>query len=51
MALADLFSFFAAAPSEPRVRELAERLTVLFIPMLNPDGRSASSAATRRAST
>ncbi|MFO7259867.1 MAG: serine hydrolase [bacterium] len=38
MALADIFSFFAAAPSDPRVRQLEERLTVLFIPMLNPDG-------------
>src|SRR5690606_25450752 len=38
MALADIFAYFAAAPSEPRVRRLAERLTVLFIPMLNPDG-------------
>ena len=38
MALADIFSFFAAAPSDPHVRQLAERLTVLFIPMLNPDG-------------
>src|SRR5690606_2430676 len=38
MALADIFSLFASAPAEPRVRALAERLTILFIPMLNPDG-------------
>ncbi|HEY8470436.1 MAG TPA: serine hydrolase [Longimicrobiales bacterium] len=38
MALADIFNLFAKAPAAPRVRALAERLTILFIPMLNPDG-------------
>ncbi|HEX7089606.1 MAG TPA: serine hydrolase [Longimicrobiales bacterium] len=38
MALADIFHLFARNPTAPRVRALAERLTVLFIPMLNPDG-------------
>ncbi len=38
MALADLFRFLAEAPEDPRARLLTERLTVLAIPMLNPDG-------------
>jgi len=37
MALLDLFKFLAEAPDDPRARLLAERLTVLAIPMLNPD--------------
>jgi len=38
MALADLFAFLAAEPDAPLARRLAEKLTVLAIPMLNPDG-------------
>ncbi|HEV2131764.1 MAG TPA: M14 family zinc carboxypeptidase, partial [Longimicrobiaceae bacterium] len=38
MALADLFRFLAEAPQHPLARRLAEQLTVLAIPMLNPDG-------------
>jgi beta-lactamase class A len=37
-ALADVFHYIATAPDDPRVRRWAERLTVLAIPMLNPDG-------------
>lgn len=38
MALADLFHFFIAAPDHPLAQRIAEELTVLAIPMLNPDG-------------
>ncbi|HKJ92829.1 MAG TPA: M14 family zinc carboxypeptidase, partial [Longimicrobiales bacterium] len=38
MALADIFRFLALAPDDPLARRLADRLTVLFVPMLNPDG-------------
>lgn len=38
MALADILRFLAEAPDHPRAQRLAERLTVLLIPMLNPDG-------------
>jgi hypothetical protein len=38
MALADLFHFFATAPDHPLARRIADELTVLAIPMLNPDG-------------
>jgi hypothetical protein len=38
MALADIFRFLAEAPDDPLARRLADRLTVLFVPMLNPDG-------------
>jgi len=38
MALADLFRFLAESPGHPLARRIAERLTVLFVPMLNPDG-------------
>ncbi|HEY0021980.1 MAG TPA: M14 family zinc carboxypeptidase [Longimicrobium sp.] len=38
MALADLFRFLAAAPDDPRARRIAERLTIVAVPMLNPDG-------------
>jgi hypothetical protein len=38
MALADLFHFLAAAPDDPRARRIAERLTIVAVPMLNPDG-------------
>lgn len=38
MSLADLFRFVAAEPEHPLVRRLEERLSIVFIPMLNPDG-------------
>ena len=38
MALADLFRFLAEATSDPVRERLRERLTIVFIPMLNPDG-------------
>jgi hypothetical protein len=38
MALADIFRFFADAPSDSLRRRLAARLTITFVPMLNPDG-------------
>jgi len=39
MALADLIHWFAEAPEADAVRrELAARLTIVMIPMLNPDG-------------
>ncbi len=38
MALADLFRYLTEAADEPLPRRLAERLTLLFVPMLNPDG-------------
>ena len=38
MALADLFRFFAEATNHPLHRRLARDLTVVFVPMLNPDG-------------
>jgi hypothetical protein len=38
MALADVFRFLAEAPDDPLARRLADRLTVVFVPMLNPDG-------------
>lgn len=37
MALADLFRFFAEAEHE-QARRLRERLSIWFLPMLNPDG-------------
>jgi beta-lactamase class A len=40
-ALADIFNYIARFPDEPRVRRWAERLTILAIPMLNPDGAEA----------
>jgi hypothetical protein len=36
--LVDLFNYIASAPDDAQVRRWAERLTVLAIPMLNPDG-------------
>src|SRR5690606_37243743 len=36
-----LFNFIASAPDDPRVRRWSERLTILAIPMLNPDGADA----------
>lgn len=38
MALADIFAFLAAAPDHPLARRLARELTVVAVPMLNPDG-------------
>ena len=39
MSLADLINWFATAPGADPLREdLAERLTIVMIPMLNPDG-------------
>lgn len=38
MALLDMLSFFASDPSHPAVRAISEQLTLLIIPMLNPDG-------------
>lgn len=38
MALADIFSFFAEAPNHPVAQSILKNLTLLVIPMLNPDG-------------
>lgn len=38
MALADIFRFLAEAPDDPVRERLRNRLTIVFIPMLNPDG-------------
>jgi len=38
MALADLIAFLAAEPSHPLARRLHDELTIVMIPMLNPDG-------------
>ena len=38
MALADIFRFLAEATTDPLRERLSERLTIVFIPMLNPDG-------------
>lgn len=37
-ALVDLLSHFVAARGEPATRQLLSRLTILAVPMLNPDG-------------
>jgi beta-lactamase class A len=37
-ALADIFHYIAHNPDDERVRRWAERLTILAVPMLNPDG-------------
>ncbi len=38
MALADLVRLIHEAPADPRVRLWQERITLLLVPMLNPDG-------------
>lgn len=38
MALADIFRFLAEASNDPLRERLRERLTIVFVPMLNPDG-------------
>jgi hypothetical protein len=38
MALADLFRFLAEATDDPLRDRLRDRLTIVFVPMLNPDG-------------
>jgi hypothetical protein len=38
MALADIFRFLVEARSDPLRERLRERLTIVFVPMLNPDG-------------
>jgi len=38
MALADVLRFLAESPEHPLARRLADRLTVVAVPMLNPDG-------------
>jgi beta-lactamase class A len=40
-ALVDLFNYAASLPDDPRVRMWAAELTVLAVPMLNPDGAEA----------
>jgi beta-lactamase class A len=39
--LTDLFNYMASAPDDPRVRRWMEQLTILAVPMLNPDGADA----------
>ena len=38
MALADIFRFLSEATTDPLRERLRERLTIVFVPMLNPDG-------------
>lgn len=38
MALADIFRFLAEGSGDPLRERLAERLSITFVPMLNPDG-------------
>jgi len=38
MSLADIFRFLVEAADDPVRQRLRERLTIVFIPMLNPDG-------------
>jgi hypothetical protein len=42
MALADIFNFLAAQGSDPLRDRLKQGLTIVFIPMLNPDGAQLS---------
>ncbi|HSJ32931.1 MAG TPA: serine hydrolase [Longimicrobiales bacterium] len=39
--LADLFNYIASSPTEPRVQRWLQQLTILALPMLNPDGADA----------
>ena len=39
--LADLFNYIAESPDDPRVRRWQQQLTILAVPMLNPDGADA----------
>lgn len=38
MALADLFRLLSREPQDPLVQRLSQRITLLAVPMLNPDG-------------
>jgi hypothetical protein len=38
MALADVFRFLSEASTDPVRERMRERLTIVFVPMLNPDG-------------
>lgn len=38
MALVDIFNFLTASPDHPLAQRIAEELTILAVPMLNPDG-------------
>lgn len=38
MALLDILNFFGRAPDHPVVRTIREKLTILMLPMINPDG-------------
>ncbi|HSH44794.1 MAG TPA: serine hydrolase, partial [Longimicrobiales bacterium] len=38
MSLADIFAFLTDAPEHPLARRIGEALTVVAVPMLNPDG-------------
>jgi hypothetical protein len=38
MGLADLFAYWRREPEDPRVAKLRDALTVVAVPMLNPDG-------------
>src|SRR5690606_34494044 len=39
--LTDLFNYIAGNPADPRVQRWSDRLTILAVPMLNPDGADA----------
>src|SRR5690606_16271997 len=39
--LVDLFKYIASSPSDPRVQRWLSQLTILAVPMLNPDGADA----------
>jgi beta-lactamase class A len=39
--LTDLFNYIASSPDDPRVRRWLDQLTILAVPMLNPDGADA----------